>query len=67
VITPPGSLPGAVAPHAAAELRSLAAAIGALAELEWRSPAADAYRAIVNEIARDTAALAVVVASGDAG
>jgi hypothetical protein len=35
-----------------------------LTDVEWRSPAANAYRAVVGAIARDTAALATALATG---
>jgi hypothetical protein len=45
----------------AGELRSVAPAIGDLAEVEWHSPAADAYRRLVTDIAEDARHLAALL------
>jgi hypothetical protein len=45
----------------AAQLRSVARAIGDLAEVEWHSPAAGAYRRLVTDIAEDARHLAALL------
>jgi hypothetical protein len=45
----------------AAQLWSVAQAVGELAEVEWHSPAADAYRRLVTDIAQDARHLAALL------
>lgn len=52
------SPPPGLVEDAAAELRSIARAVPALGEIEWRSPAAEAYRAVLRGIGEDAAELA---------
>jgi hypothetical protein len=65
VIPLPGLPPALAAGSAAAQLRSLSTAIRALADVEWQSPAGDAYRAVVAGIAADAALLAARLEAQD--
>jgi hypothetical protein len=58
VIPPASSRAALVALVAAAELRSIAAAVDALADVSWQSPAGAAFRALVAGIAAEAGALA---------
>ncbi|WP_210508026.1 hypothetical protein [Naasia sp. SYSU D00057] len=57
-LTPESSRAAAAA---AAELRPLAVAVAALADVEWHSPAGTAYRRVVENLAGRTAGVAALL------